>query len=539
MSRAAGGLLVLGLFAVLGWQSEAAQAPAKGKKAAKEPTPKNFTISKETTYVTGPRDKAGLIDYEAALNERLRKGVTPENNANVSLWKAFGPRPEGAAMPPGFFKWLGIPEPPEQGDYFIGLSRYLKEHARIKDPKRVSELADELERVAERPWRAKEHPLLAGWLKANGKPLALIVAATRRPRYFMPLVATRTGQGPSGLLNALLPSVQKCRECARALGARAMLRVAQGRTDKAWQDLLACHRLGRLVAQGGTLIEGLVGLAVDNMTGNADLALLERSNLNVKQIKARLGDLRKLPPMPPIADRVDLAERFFFLDTIMMINRRGIDYLGDMSGGRRLKAASQAERRLVENINWDPALRDANRWFDRLVAAMRVKDRVTREKQLHQIERELKQLKANTGGVGALFRAWRTEGTAARARGKAIGDVLVTLLIPAVQKVQQAYDRIEQVHRNVEVAFALAAYKRDHGHYPKALAALGPAYLQRVPNDLFSGKPLIYRPSAKGYLLYSVGVNGRDDGGRSYDDDPPADDLVVRMPLPPLPQPRR
>jgi hypothetical protein len=40
--------------------------------------------------------------------------------------------------------------------------------------------------------------------------------------------------------------------------------------------------------------------------------------------------------------------------------------------------------------------------------------------------------------------------------------------------------------------------------------------------------------SAKGYLLYSVGVNRKDEGGRGYEDDPPGDDLTVRMPLPKL-----
>ena len=48
----------------------------------KKPAPK-FTISKETTYVTGPLDKYGYIDYETALNERMSKGVTRETNANV------------------------------------------------------------------------------------------------------------------------------------------------------------------------------------------------------------------------------------------------------------------------------------------------------------------------------------------------------------------------------------------------------------------------------------------------------------------------
>src|SRR5262245_20904948 len=40
-----------------------------------------FTIGKATTFVTGPVDADGRIDYAAALNERMSKGVTPQNNA--------------------------------------------------------------------------------------------------------------------------------------------------------------------------------------------------------------------------------------------------------------------------------------------------------------------------------------------------------------------------------------------------------------------------------------------------------------------------
>ena len=58
------------------------------------------------------------------------------------------------------------------------------------------------------------------------------------------------------------------------------------------------------------------------------------------------------------------------------------------------------------------------------------------------------------------------------------------------------------------------------------------------PGDVFSGKALVYRPADKGYLVYSVGANGKDEGGRWTDDDPPGDDLRVRMPLPELKRPK-
>src|SRR5258707_182427 len=41
-----------------------------------------------------------------------------------------------------------------------------------------------------------------------------------------------------------------------------------------------------------------------------------------------------------------------------------------------------------------------------------------------------------------------------------------------------------------------------------------PLYLSRVPEDPFSGRPLIYRPQGLTGLLYSVGLDQVDDGGK-------------------------
>jgi hypothetical protein len=97
--------------------------------------------------------------------------------------------------------------------------------------------------------------------------------------------------------------------------------------------------------------------------------------------------------------------------------------------------------------------------------------------------------------------------------------------------VQSATDRAHQTEDNLSVAIALARYQRAHKRYPKNLEALAPKYLAQIPQDIFSGKALIYHPTNNGYLLYSVGINGKDEGGRGYDDKPPGDDLSVRMPL--------
>ncbi|HVS34156.1 MAG TPA: hypothetical protein VMS17_01160, partial [Gemmataceae bacterium] len=110
----------------------------------------------------------------------------------------------------------------------------------------------------------------------------------------------------------------------------------------------------------------------------------------------------------------------------------------------------------------------------------------------------------------------------------------IGLSLPGYGQLLDTLDRLEQVGRNVQIAFALAAYRRDHGGYPAKLDDLAPKYLSAIPDDQFSGGPLIYHITDKGYLFYSVGVNGRDDGGHSFEDDPPGDDLPVSMPLPEL-----
>jgi hypothetical protein len=494
-----------------------------------------FTVSKETTYATEPLDDDGFVDYAAALNRKLRQGVTPENNANVLLWKAIGPHPYDGTLPPaGFFEELGIEAPPERGDYFIGLNGYLKQHTRDDLARRIDEIQDEVARATARPWGAREYPDVAGWLKANEKSLALVVEATRRSHFFSPIVPSRTKKGSTGLVNALLPGAQICRDFARALTARAMLRLGEGAFDDAWQDLMTCHRLGRLVGRGATLLESLVGIAINRVAVDAELVYLDRARPDVKQLEKCLRDLRQLPPLPDIAAKLDLSERFMLLDSLQLIQRGGMGHFDQTVSGKR-GASSLFTDAVLAGADWDPAMREMNAWYDRFVAAARAKDRASRAEGVRQVEADCKALaeKVKGGATTAELRKALEDGKDVdKALGKAIGQVLISMMLPAVSKLQDSADRDRQYHENLLLAFALARYQREHGHYPRNLAALAPKYVAEVPLDLFSGKALIYRTTEKGYLLYSVGVNGKDDGGREEGDDSQGDDITVRMPVP-------
>ncbi|MBI5724350.1 MAG: hypothetical protein HZA50_10365 [Planctomycetes bacterium] len=91
-------------------------------------------------------------------------------------------------------------------------------------------------------------------------------------------------------------------------------------------------------------------------------------------------------------------------------------------------------------------------------------------------------------------------------------------------------DRLKASRLLAETTLAMAAYKADNGNWPETLEKLVPKYLPAVPNDPFVDQPLKYRKDEKGWVLYSVGENMKDDGGKKTED-PAAgkeDDICVK-----------
>lgn len=79
-----------------------------------------------------------------------------------------------------------------------------------------------------------------------------------------------------------------------------------------------------------------------------------------------------------------------------------------------------------------------------------------------------------------------------------------------------ARDTADEVRtRELETALALNAYRSDIGRYPNSLSNLVPKYLNAIPADSFSsGGDLLYHITGDSYMLYSVGPDGVDDGGK-------------------------
>jgi hypothetical protein len=68
--------------------------------------------------------------------------------------------------------------------------------------------------------------------------------------------------------------------------------------------------------------------------------------------------------------------------------------------------------------------------------------------------------------------------------------------------------------RCAQLSLGIERYRLRTGRTPDTLDALVPEYLVAVPQDPFDGQPLRYKQRENGYVVYSLGVNLRDDGGK-------------------------
>jgi hypothetical protein len=422
----------------------------------------------------------------------------------------------------------------------------------VSDPDAADPVIDQ---AMSRPWTSRQIPPLAKWVDENKKPLDLIVEASKRPRYYSPS-PTLLNKERDMLIDMLLPGAQMVRDAGHALSARAMWHLGEDRPMDAWQDLLALHRLSRLLTQGNTLVEQYVAIAMSVDARDGTLALLPHGNLTVEQAREVQRDLAALPMFNSVAQSLDEDERMLTVGTLVLASSSGIrdclssnDMPTDGLGIGVLDLAS---------VDWNLVLRETNDWYDRLVDAASLPDRAARCKSVDQVDADFRQMEIGLHSASQ----WLVGVVSRRQRSKLVFAKMLDLFLSAVSAATDVENRANCTLGLTRLAAALAVYRAEHGAYPEKLDELAPGVLGELPVDLYNAKPFVYKRTDDGYLLYSAGENGTDDGGsheqweilegRSLNDlddaeaeklrpkiPSDADDISIRVPRPPLTLPKR
>ncbi|MDY7011451.1 MAG: hypothetical protein SVV80_11985 [Planctomycetota bacterium] len=108
---------------------------------------------------------------------------------------------------------------------------------------------------------------------------------------------------------------------------------------------------------------------------------------------------------------------------------------------------------------------------------------------------------------------------------KRLTHMFSNTLAPTLGRAMEMDFRSRAMRRMAAVALAIRLYEIDNGRRPEKLTDLVPKYIPAIPDDPFDtpGRPLRYLPGVQRPILFSIGGNGKDQGGQYAEnpDEPP------------------
>jgi hypothetical protein len=494
---------------------------------------RGLRIGLKTTAVEGPLNAHGFPDYATAIERQLGDGITPSEN----FWCGFCELLDPETLPTDFLTELRR----HPGFEKSGTRPF---RARPTESEDLVLFENELDQALKGPWKDEESPRVIRWLESNRAALDQASLLSTKRRAFHPFMPTS-----APLLWTRLDYLQQARHVAQALACRAKRSLAQERFEEAWRDALAIHRIARHASEGPSVISFFVSGAIEMSAQDLTTSLLVRPRGTPDEIAALWRQLEPtLPAALPIARAIEFerlavlditfrcrtelmaVEEYFFEDAT--IPHDDGNKLSAMIIGHPLTRLLRWKAFSVVEIN--EQLRYINEFHDRIVDATKNRDFRTRIDVYRSLTDEyltFPKLRTRHQSLGdclndfseSLYKLIRIAMLRKFAVDYADVDNGVThhsqrvRLIAAVALAEQHYRATGRDVRNGDELLALQELRI-------------PNSAQFSPIDLFTSEPLVVRRQKDELLIYSVGPNGRDDGGRPYVAGEDADDLAARLP---------
>jgi hypothetical protein len=311
--------------------------------------------------------------------------------------------------------------------------------------------------------------------------------ASRRPYARFNIHYTDKDQNPAAIL---LPHLAVVKRTAMIFQLRASAELALGRMDEAWADVKTALYIGDSVKDEPFLISGLVRIAVLRLSLERPvwdgLAGHQWSDAQLAELEQRLGGIDML------------AEYGHGIRGERGLHNTGLEYLRT-----HRKELNNLEESATPFFSWVIP----SGWF---YQNQLVLNRLHQEINLPQVDAAKHRVypAGPSGSEDALINQELY-------RGFPPYRFFARLLFPKLAKAQMKFAHAQTLVDEAMVACALERYRLAHGEFPQTLDALVPQFIQKIPNDVFTGEPLKYQRNADGrFLLYSVGWNGTDDGGQ-------------------------
>jgi len=295
---------------------------------------------------------------------------------------------------------------------------------------------------------------------------------------------------PSRAIETLYPHLSKLRDLMRTMMADGVVRCASGDWDGGAERFLDVMRIGNDCPRGGILISMQTGDSLQAVGRREAWSTLD----HISSAEARRA-ARRLEEMA--ARRVQLAD---ILREDKYIMQASLLKLFNVPGWRKPSSSDFTMMSFIRG-------HDIPDWKTEL----RIQTASKRSIMRH-FTRHMDALIANTKKLYP-----------ASAKPPPLpNDPICEIILPVFDRAWKQYAAAQTENDLLMVSFALRAYKADQGAYPTNVKALTPVYLQTIPTDVFSAGPLKYKVTGKSCILYSVGPDGKDNGGTPGADGTPA-----------------
>ncbi len=346
---------------------------------------------------------------------------------------------------------------------------------------------EQLSKTKGRVWSPKDHAELADYLSECAPYLNILEKAVERQDYWQP------APPETKLLFAMLmPNPASSRTGAEAILARAWMK----KKNQPKVMLGACRvvlRNADHMQQASWLFSAMVGIAERGLVYDTARAALAEEVITGKDIAKLFKMIRRDDPAKVNPSRPYYVEWASTLNTLQVLFPNG-----------RFNAGTWKTFLSQTGAATDPASQDAGPFDPRATAGL-IDDHF-------QTAIDIASGPLNRENANKLAQFETDQAS------KIQSHPFLSMMMPGFARSYLLQLHTEVVRRGTLLTLAIHAHHAKHGKWPKSLKKidkkLGLKGLKTLRKDPLSGKSFKYKLKDGQPLLYSVGLDGKDDGGR-------------------------
>ncbi len=304
-------------------------------------------------------------------------------------------------------------------------------------------------------------------------------------------------------MSVLLPHLAGYRLIAHRLNLRARLNAEKNNLNQSFDDIFTCCRLGRHLNRDFIIIEQLVGMAIESISVNTLREILSRYQPDPNSLIGLQSNLEELVSSDDFKISFK-TEKLFIFDEAQRCFTDGIwgshlylQRVGSIGGdgassdfeiiGEAVSNPGVAFRVLFTHPDKEQTIKTAEQMYD-YFEQISVKSPAMLRNEEIDVENEMMVMIK--------------------------GNLLLEIFTPAFGRIIEISHRSKmQIYATITI-IAAHRYKNDKGSFPDDLNELVAAgYLNDIPIDSFSDRPLVYKKTDNDFILYSLGRNFADEGG--------------------------